>query len=220
MAFSPCCGLVTCKDTSPAQFTQFSLCHPPIGGSNVYINQGILFIRSQNVTFDGLLLDDVVYIDEQTHKNMSRSEIFAHDVLLNITGASIGRCCPFPAGLGEANVNQHVCAVRLPKPNRADAVFLSAVLESYIGQSQINKLNAGGNRQGLNYQQLRSFYVPWASEEERAEISEIIETNNTTLAVERKNLEKLKLLKQGLMQNLLSGQVRVITIDEKGINHD
>ncbi|MBD0310948.1 MAG: restriction endonuclease subunit S, partial [Microcoleus sp. T1-bin1] len=110
----------------------------PRGGSNVYKKECILFIRSQNVTFNGLRLDDVAYIDNRTHESMKRSEVFAHDVLLNITGASIGRCCPVPPGLDAANVNQHVCAIRLPNPNREDAIFLSSVLASYIGQSQID----------------------------------------------------------------------------------
>jgi type I restriction enzyme S subunit len=182
----------------------------PKGGSKVYLTQGVLFIRSQNVTFDGLHLDDVAFIDAKTHEQMERSEIFAHDLLLNITGASIGRCCPFPKGFGEANVNQHVCAIRLPKPNHADAIYLSTVLESWVGQSQIETLNAGGNRQGLNYQQLRSFNIPWPEENERAEIAEIIENCNSTLSIERENFEKLSALKQGLMQDLLSGQVRVV----------
>lgn len=127
----------------------------PRGGSEVYKTQGVLFIRSQNVTFEGLKLNDVAYIDPQTHESMKRSEVFAHDVLLNITGASIGRCCPLPSGLGATNVNQHVCVIRLPHPSREDATFLSSVLASHIGQSQIDRLNAGSNRQGLNYQQLR-----------------------------------------------------------------
>src|SRR5689334_2488318 len=80
----------------------------PTGGSSVYKRQGITFIRSQNVTFQGLRLDDVAYIDSRTHQRMQRSEVSVNDVLINITGASIGRCCRVPDGLGPANVNQHV----------------------------------------------------------------------------------------------------------------
>ena len=81
----------------------------PTGGSAVYSKTGITFIRSQNVTVKGLLLDDVAFIGTSIHQQMARSEIFPHDVLLNITGASIGRCCFVPHDFGLANVNQHVC---------------------------------------------------------------------------------------------------------------
>jgi len=182
----------------------------PTGGSNVYKSEGILFIRSQNVTFEGLLLDDVAYIDKRTHQMMARSEVFAHDILLNITGASIGRCCPVPEDLGPANVNQHVCAIRIAKPRREDAVFLSAVLASFIGQHQIDRLNAGSNRQGLNYQQLRSFLVPWPIDDaERTTVAARVELAESRIRAEQNYLSKLKAIKRGLMQDLLTGHVRV-----------
>ena len=182
----------------------------PRGGSDVYKTEGVLFVRSQNVHFDGLRLDDVAYIDRRTHEQMSRSEIFPHDVLINITGASIGRCCAFPDGLGVANVNQHVCAIRTEAPNKDDAKFLSSVLFSHFGQSQIERLNAGGNREGLNYEQLRSFVIPWPTQEERQRIAEILFSQDKRLSDEDSYLRKLALMKNGLMRDLLTGRVRTI----------
>jgi len=181
----------------------------PKGGSKVYKNEGVVFIRSQNVTFDGLLLDGVAHIDFEMHKEMKRSEVFAYDVLLNITGASIGRCCPLPEGVAPANVNQHVCAIRLPDPSREDAILLSSILASNIGQSQIDLFNAGGNREGLNYEQLRSFIIPWPSQKERRRIALVIDSQNARIRVEEEYLDKLKRLKNGLMQDLLTGRVPV-----------
>jgi type I restriction enzyme S subunit len=181
----------------------------PLGGSKVYVQDGVPLIRSQNVTFDGLLLDDVAYIDAKTHQSMRRSEIFPHDVLINITGASIGRCCPVPDDLGEANVNQHVCAIRSHNPSREDAIFLSAALASYIGQSQIKRLNAGSNREGINYQQLRAIVVPWPTESERRKIAITFVAHDARIRAEEAYGDKLKQLKKGLMRDLLTGRVRV-----------
>jgi type I restriction enzyme S subunit len=181
----------------------------PRGGNEVYKTEGVVFIRSQNVTFEGLLLDDVVYIDDDTHRTMGRSEVFPHDVLLNITGASIGRCCPLPKGLGVANVNQHVCAIRLPEPTHEGATFLSSVLASEIGQHQIHQLNAGGNRQGLNYEQLRSFIIPWPPPSERAGITRALDTHDSRIRAEEATLANLCQVKRGLMHDLLTGKVRV-----------
>lgn len=123
----------------------------PRGGQDVYVSSGIVFIRSQNVTFDGLNLDDVAFIPERIHLTMLRSQVFAHDVLFNITGASIGRCCAMPSRLGTANVNQHVCVLRVPRARECDSTFLASVLGSPIGQRQLHALNTCGNRQGINY---------------------------------------------------------------------
>ena len=181
----------------------------PTGGSEVYLTEGVIFIRSQNVASDGLDLSDVAYIESRTHQMMAGSEVFAFDVLLNITGASIGRCCFLPSGLGLTNTNQHVCCIRIPQPNEPDGKFVSSVLASPIGQNQIFRLNAGGNREGLNYQQLRSFVIPWPSKDERLRIATRLTCIERQVAEERKLLEKLRLQKTGLMQDLLTGKVRV-----------
>jgi len=176
----------------------------PRGGSEVYKREGVLFLRSQNVHFDGLDLRDVAYIDERQHEIMARSEVFPADVLINITGASIGRCCVVPSEIGAANVNQHVCAIRLPCPSIEDAKYLSFVLASHIGQRQVDILNAGGNRQGLNYQQLRAFVVPWPNIAVRRRIAEILDTLDAAIRQTEAVIAKLSQVKQGLLHDLLT----------------
>ncbi|MGK2934658.1 MAG: restriction endonuclease subunit S [Gemmatimonadaceae bacterium] len=186
----------------------------PRGGADVYTKEGVLFIRSQNVHFGGLRLDDVAYLPQHVHVSMRRSEVFANDVLLNITGASIGRCCPMPAFVGTANVNQHVCAIRLRgQPTDADAGLLSAILESSIGQNQIAQFNAGGNREGLNFLQIRSFLISWPRmKSERDTSYNLIRESENTLTAFRNAARKLRLIKTGLMQDLLTGERRVTAL--------
>ena len=176
----------------------------PRGGSEVYTHEGVLFIRSQNVRFNGLDLGDVAYIDQKTHDSMQASEIFPQDVLFNITGASIGRCCIVPDGIGSANVNQHVCAIRLSDPTTSDARYLSIVLSSSIGQDQVLRFNAGGNREGLNYQQLRSFQIPWPPRAQRKVIAEILSTVDRAIEQTEAAIAKQQRIKTGLMQDLLT----------------
>lgn len=85
----------------------------PRGGETAYKSLGIPLIRSQNVLVNRLDLSDVAFIYEDQHQKMSGSKVQPGDVLLNITGASIGRSCVIPSGVDEANVNQHVCIIRL-----------------------------------------------------------------------------------------------------------
>jgi type I restriction enzyme S subunit len=130
----------------------------PLGGEKVYTQEGVLFLRSQNVLAGELSLEDCVYISSETHSSMRSSRVMQNDVLLNITGASIGRTAVFNAPhIKEANVNQHVCIIRTPnyKPT-----LLCEYLNSAFGQEQIEMLQTNGNRQGLNFQNLRQLSVP------------------------------------------------------------
>lgn len=129
----------------------------PRGGAEVYVDEGIQFIRSQNVYFDGLRLDDVVCIDRKTHNKMENSQVYKYDVLLNITGGSIGRSCVVELNK-EFNVNQHVCIIRCN--NELLPHYLNYLLFSDLGQNQIRMGITGGNREGLNFENLKSFIIP------------------------------------------------------------
>lgn len=181
----------------------------PTGGSQVYGHEGILFIRSQNVHDNGLVLDDVAYIDDSINARMRRSQVFANDVLLNITGASIGRCCYVPVGFPTANVNQHVCIIRQRDTSPQDAIFLSSFIASHFGQKQIKMLNAGGNREGLNYQQVRNIVVPYPEAQERRRFADLVMMMTDSIQNAVDTHAKQLYLKAGLMQDLLSGRVSV-----------
>lgn len=130
----------------------------PKGGSKVYQEDGVMFIRSQNVQWGEFSLEDVAYISEETDEKMKSSRVFNNDVLLNITGASIGRCAVY-SEYSPANVNQHVCIIRT-LPSKLDPVFLCEFLNSRYGQQQIQILQAGGNREGLNFGNIRLMKLP------------------------------------------------------------
>ncbi len=180
----------------------------PRGGDKIYKKEGILFLRSQNVYFDGLRLEDVAYIPKDVHLSMKRSTVFPRDVLLNITGASIGRASLVPEEFPEANVNQHVCIIRVDEkiyPN-----YLFYFLQSNFGQDQIARFQIGGNREGLNFQQIRSMQMMLPKKEEQIEIAKILSNVDEKNSINKQIKEKLTELKKGLMRDLLSGRVRVI----------
>lgn len=127
----------------------------PKGGASVYQDNGIPLFRSQNVTNDGFLLDDIAYISEEIHKSMIGTRLMPNDVLLNITGASIGRCYYLPKKFKEGNVNQHVCIIR-SKGNVLPA-FLYYNLISAKGQHMIDLCQTGANREGVTKENICNF---------------------------------------------------------------
>lgn len=146
----------------------------PKGGAEIYQDEGILFIRSQNVYNDGLRVEssESTYISEAIHDDMSTSKVYSGDILLNITGGSIGRSCLVPDEFPEANVNQHVCIIRVSKYLQE---FLALVIQSDLIQAQIQSIQTGGNREGLNFEQISNFYFALPPTEEQKELVKYLE---------------------------------------------
>jgi type I restriction enzyme S subunit len=142
---------------------------------------------------------------------MLNSEVFSGDVLLNITGASIGRCYYVDKSLGKANVNQHVCIVR---PNKKiEAEFLYSILASEIGQLQVFDRQLGANREGLNFEELKQFIIPYPPESERNAITTFIrkETSHidTIITKTKKEIELLQEYRTSLISEVVTGKIDV-----------
>ncbi|NER84164.1 MAG: hypothetical protein F6K42_32430 [Leptolyngbya sp. SIO1D8] len=95
----------------------------PRGGQSVYLDSGVPLIRSQNVHMNRFELEGLAHISDEQDEKMEKTRVFPKDVLLNITGASIGRVCVVPDELCPANVNQHVSIIR--GDGSFDSEFLS-----------------------------------------------------------------------------------------------
>lgn len=180
----------------------------PRGGSTVYKPAGRPFVRSQNIGWGKLHLDDMAYIDELTHMTFPSTEIRTGDVLLNITGASIGRSAVATDELEGGNVNQHVCEIRL-KRDLMDPRYVNAFLLSRAGQDQIDMFQAGGNRQGLNFQQVGSIQVPDLAIEQQKVIGSVSDKADKLIAALDRLIAKKQAIKQGMMQQLLTGRTRL-----------
>ena len=174
----------------------------PKGGSAVYKMSGHLFIRSQNVGNGRFLLDDVAYIDEATHKKQINTELKDGDVLLNITGASIGRTTVVNKNVEGGNVNQHVCIIRLLEDYSPN--YICNYLLSYGGQKQIDSFQAGGNREGLNFEQIRSIKFSIPSFREQSKIASLLSLLEERIATQNKIIEDLKKLKVAIRDKQLN----------------
>ena len=179
----------------------------PRGGKSAYAKSGVTFLRSQNVHFDGLRLEDVAYISPDTDESMRRSRVQPADVLLNITGASIGRCTVVPPNLGPANVNQHVCIVRTSEA--FNERFVAKWLSTPRSQREIDDMQTGQSRQGLNYQQVRQLTIVRPSRAEQDYISAALDGVNEAIEQARQERDGLQLLKASAADALLSGRVRI-----------
>ena len=123
-------------------------------GSN-YAEHGIPFFRSQNVYNNGLVYDDIKYISEDVHKSMIGTEVLPKDLLLNITGGSLGRCAVVPSDFERGNVSQHVCILRTVQvlPEYLHCFIIS----DYFSDTMIL---SGSGREGLPKYSLEAMMIP------------------------------------------------------------
>ena len=184
----------------------------PRGGEAVYKTEGHPFVRSQNVGLGNLLLDDIAFIDEETHLRQKNTELQFNDVLLNITGASIGRSALVDKQIVGGNVNQHVCIIRT-KENLVPSFICSFLLSNY-GQRQIDSFQAGGNRQGLNFEQIKSIKITIPSKDEQIKIAKLLRAIDERIATQNKIIDKLQSLIKGVAQNVARNNKPNIRLSE------
>jgi type I restriction enzyme S subunit len=176
----------------------------PKGGSEVYVDSGIPLLRSQNVYDDGLRIDDVSFIDEETHNKMKNSQLKPFDILINITGASIGRTCVVPESLPTANINQHIIYIRMKKSlvPYASYYFKSNALKEYI-----NLIQAGSSKEALNMGQTLSTPILLPSQAEQATIANYLDTKTQAIDQRVSLLEKKIGYYQELRKSLINETV-------------
>lgn len=184
----------------------------PKGGAEVYTSSGVALLRSQNVYDDGLRLNDVVFIDEDTDLEMENTRVELFDVLLNITGASIGRCSLASDNCLPANVNQHVCIIRT---NLAEFLpeFAHIFLCSKNFKDFISSEEQGTSREGLNFQQIGKIPVPLPSTDIQSKLIKAVTVQTTKIDALIKKvqtaIDKLKEYRTAIISAAVTGKIDV-----------
>ena len=172
----------------------------PLGGESNYLTEGVLFVRSQNVNNDRLELENIVYISENVNAGMKNSVVRANDILLNITGASLGRSCVVPEDFEKGNVNQHVCIIRPRK--QYNPRFIQPILGSTRGQAIFESLQTGSGREGLNFDSIKKIELDFPSLPEQEKIADFLSLIDRRIQTQNKIIQRLETLIKGLCQNL------------------
>ncbi|MBU2569982.1 MAG: restriction endonuclease subunit S [Gammaproteobacteria bacterium] len=129
----------------------------PRGGSNSYKEAGISLIRSQNILDFKFSNDGLAFIDNQQADELKNVAVEKNDVLLNITGDSVSRCCIVPNSILPARVNQHVAIIRL-NPKKAIYLFIFYFLQ-FKKEELLSYSEIGGTRRALTKGMIEDFDV-------------------------------------------------------------
>ena len=173
----------------------------PRGGSTSYITKGTSLIRSMHVYNGFFDYDGLAHINEEQAKQLEGVTVEKDDVLLNITGASVARCCIVPENVLPARVNQHVCIIRCDDEQILPA-FLNHLLISDQFQSLLwSKAEIGGaTRQALTKQQIEKLTIIHPPLERQSIFETIIDINNKTKNTIMLTINKLEAFYKSLTQ--------------------
>ncbi len=172
----------------------------PLGGESVYTDKGILFIRSQNVIDNKLSYEKSTYIPESINDTMKNSIVKPLDILLNITGGSLGRSCVVPLDFSIANVNQHVCIIRIN--NKNNPFFIQLYLATEKGQNKLFSLQTGSGREGLNFQSIKNLKISFPILEEQDRIANFLSGIDQKINICQNKIEETKAYKKSLLQKM------------------
>lgn len=181
----------------------------PTGGERSYQSSGVPLIRSLNVHFDGVREEGLAFIDDKQAAKLDNVIVQKDDVLLNITGASIGRVAVAPSAYSGARVNQHVSIIRLVKD--VMPVFVRSFLASPSAQDFITRENYGATRQALTKTMIEGFAFPLPPLAEQKRIVAKLDALSAKSARARTELARIETLvsryKQAVLSKAFSGEL-------------
>ena len=164
----------------------------PRGGSSVYVESGTALIRSQNVYNADFAHDGLAFITDRTSEMMKGVAIYSADILLNITGDSVARCCQVPDDVLPARVNQHVSIIR-PDRSKLHPRFLMYFLVSPLMQATMLSLaGSGGTRKALTKTMIERFRVPLPDLSEQRKIAGLLSAYDDLIANNRRRIALLE----------------------------
>lgn len=145
----------------------------PHGGETNYKTSGISLIRSQNVYDFEFRSEGLAFIDEEQASALANVEVHPKDILLNITGDSVGRCCMVPDSILPARVNQHVSIIRT-RTERLDPKFLLYYINEPRNKAALLQVVHGATRRALTKGIIQSYKVRFPSLPIQRRIAEIL----------------------------------------------
>ena len=184
----------------------------PKGGSQVYVEQGITFFRSQNVWKNKLVLDDIAYIDQETHKSMSKSSLKYRDILMTKTGrintenSSLGRAAMFLGEDDSANINGHVYLIRLQENIVNEFVLFILTTNEY--REYIRSVCVGGiDKRQINKEHLEEFPIIYPPIELQMKFANMVKQVDKLKFEMQQSLIELENNFNSLMQRAFKGEL-------------
>jgi type I restriction enzyme S subunit len=178
----------------------------PLGGEKAYHTEGISLIRSLNVHDMGFRMKDLAFLDDNQADKLSNVIVESGDVLLNITGASVARCCIVPDDVLPARVNQHVSIIRLVKDEMSPEFLHYALISNEYKAGLLKTGEKGGStRQAITKAQIEDFSIKYPPLPEQQRIVSVLDEAFASIAQAKSNAERNLVNARELFESYLKG---------------
>ena len=175
-----------------------------------YVEVGVNFLKAESFGEDGSLVPEkVAFITPQTHEFMRRSQLVEGDILFSIAGV-LGRTTIVRRNWLPANINQAMCLLRLRRDSVLDGDYLVRCLASPDIQRRIAGISVQAAQANMSLRDVGDFLINHPGIEEQTAIAEVLSDMDSELAALEQKRDKTRLLKQGMMQELLTGRTRLV----------
>ena len=173
----------------------------PRGGKTSYTKHEISFIRSMNVFDYNFEYEELAHINEDQAQELNNVTLQENDILFNITGVSVARCCLLPKGLLPSRVNQHVMIIR-PKNSKLSLFLMSALCDSDNKQLLLGISQSGSTREAINKQEIENFTIAIPSDEIIERFNKLCKPMCNEREIICKEILKLQELKQMVISRI------------------
>lgn len=192
------CASVISKGTTPTSI------------GHAFVEHGINFIKVESLLAGRSLdLTKVAAISEATHSALRRSQLQAGDILISIAGA-IGRVGVVEQAVLPANTNQALAFVRLHNRSALFPGFVPYILESEKVLSHWDEISVQGAQPNISLSDVRNLDLPCPPYAEQQAIATVLSDMDAEIQTLDSRLVKARAVKEGMMQNLLTGRVRLV----------
>src|SRR5260370_306686 len=175
-----------------------------------FSTHGVNFIKIESLTDEGSIIwDKIAFIDEETHKLLRRSQLKNMDILFSIAGA-LGRTTLVKQDILPANTNQALALIRLKGQSCLDHTFLTEYLTSPEIIQHVGSINVQAAQANLSLEDIRNFEIRIPTIPEQKAIASILSDMDAEIAALEQKRDKTRALKQGMMQELLTGKTRLL----------
>lgn len=184
----------------------------PKGGKENYVTKGITFFRSQNVWKRKIVLDDIAFLDDETHKKMSKSSLKHKDILMTKTGrfntenSSLGRAAMFMGEDDSANINGHVYLIRLNTQVINEFVLFILTTDEY--REYIRRVCVGGiDKRQLNKEHIEQFPIIYPPIELQNQFAAAMRATDLVKEQALSSLDQSEKLFKSLSQKVFTGKL-------------
>jgi type I restriction enzyme S subunit len=183
----------------------------PRGGEAAYLTVGTPLIRSLNVYDDWFQEDGLAFLGEDDAEALAGVTVKSRDILLNITGASVARCCMAPERHVPARVNQHVMIIRVDPEKASPFLVHRAINSDEKKRLLLSYAQKGSTREALTKEMISRFDITLPSDTLMGQFDEIVARCFRQREVLAHQNQKLRLARDLLLPRLMSGEISVLS---------